>query len=75
MTKRSLSILFIFLVLFTKAQEMMAQVNEPQMADRFREDGKIYVVIAVLGIIFISIVLFLIYLERKLKKIEDKINK
>ncbi|MCA0430882.1 MAG: CcmD family protein [Bacteroidetes bacterium] len=47
----------------------------PQMADAFRENGKIYVVIAVIAIIFVSIIAFLIYIERKIKNINDKVNK
>ncbi len=57
-----------FLSLVTKAQEA------PQMADALRENGKIYVVIAVIGIVFLCLVVFLVYLERKLKKLEEKIN-
>lgn len=52
-----------------------AQSEGPQMADGMRADGKIYVVIGVLGVIFISIVLFLIILERKISKIEKQIKK
>jgi hypothetical protein len=50
-----------------------AQDNGPEMADQLRNDGKIYVVIAVIGIIFVCIVLFLVYIERKLKKLEDQV--
>ena len=46
--------------------------TEPAMADAFRSDGKIYVVIAVLSIIFICIISYLIYLDIKLKKLEKK---
>ena len=45
--------------------------TEVQMADTFREDGKIYVVVAVLTTIFAGIVLFLALTEIKLKKLED----
>ncbi|MCC6373032.1 MAG: CcmD family protein [Bacteroidia bacterium] len=45
-----------------------------QMADVLRENGKIYVVITVIGIIFIALVFFLVYLERKLKRLEDEIR-
>jgi len=72
MIKKILSLLFISLSLFSKAQDTMS--SEPQMADAFREDGKIYVVITVIGLIFLALVFFLIYIERKVKKIEDKVN-
>lgn len=51
------------------------QTNGPEMADVMRSEGKIYVVIGVLSIIFVCIVLFLIYIERKLSKIEKEIRK
>lgn len=53
---------------------MHAQQVEPQMADKFREDGKIYVVITVIAIIFVALAGFLFYIDRKLRKIEDKVN-
>lgn len=48
--------------------------TEPQMADGFREDGKIRVVIAVIAIIFVALLVFLLLLERKLSRIEKRIN-
>ncbi|MCE3259372.1 MAG: hypothetical protein K0S12_1013 [Bacteroidetes bacterium] len=51
-----------------------AQTPEPQMADAFRADGKIYVVITVIGMIFVALVIFMVILERKLKKLENKIK-
>jgi uncharacterized transporter YbjL len=51
-----------------------AQATEPQMADTFRAEGKIYVVITVIGMIFAALVIFMVILERKLKKLEDKIK-
>ncbi len=51
------------------AQETNAPV---EMADAFRSEGKIYVVIAVLSIIFICIIAYLIYIDIKLKKLENK---
>lgn len=52
----------------------VAQPNssEPAMADTFRSDGKIYVVIAVLSIIFTCIISYLVYIDIKLKKLEKK---
>ena len=45
---------------------------EPQMADTFRSEGKIYVVIAVISIIFICVISYLIYIDMKLRKLEKK---
>ena len=50
-----------------------AQSNGPDMADAFRENGKINIVLAVIAIIFICLAAFLLYLERRVSKLE-KIN-
>lgn len=42
--------------------------------DFMRSTGKIYVVVAVIAAIFVGIVLFLAYLDRKLTKLENQIN-
>jgi hypothetical protein len=68
MNKIVLICILSLLSLVTKAQDA------PQMADVLRENGKIYVVIGVISIIFLCLVVFLVYLERKLKKLEEKIN-
>ena len=71
MIKRILSLVFLFCALITSAQETIVA---PQMADSFRSEGKIYVVITVIGMIFIALVVFLIMIERKVSKIEKQIN-
>lgn len=42
-----------------------------EMADGMRASGKIYVVVAVLAIIFIGLLVFLFNIDRRLKKIEN----
>lgn len=73
MNKKLLSLLLICLSILMQAQEMLTG-NDPQMADVFREEGKIYVVLTVIGIIFLCLVAFLIYIERKVKRLEEKIK-
>jgi len=53
----------------------MAQRPTVEMADAMRASGKIYVVVAVVGIIFAGIVLYLINIDRKLKKLEKESGK
>jgi heme/copper-type cytochrome/quinol oxidase subunit 2 len=43
----------------------------PQMDDLMHQNGKIYVVVAVLVVIFIGIILFLVGMERRLRKLEE----
>ena len=42
------------------------------MADVMRSNGKIYVVVAVLAVIFIGIILYLIRIDRKISKLEKR---
>ena len=72
MIKFFLSVLFLLTTTFAFAQQ---DSTSPQMADAFRSDGKIYVVITVIAMIFIALVIFLILLERRIKKIEKQIEK
>lgn len=42
----------------------------PEMADAFRSSGKIYVVVAIVVIIFVGLAVYLFSIDRRLKKIE-----
>jgi CcmD family protein len=44
--------------------------QDVEMADAFRQDGKIYVVIAVVCILFAVIFGYLIYLDNKINKLK-----
>jgi len=66
-SKRLLTLLLL-LPVFAHAQD------RPQMADALQSNGKIYVVVLVICTIFAGIILFLIYLERKIRKIERNQN-
>lgn len=50
--------------------QLLARAQEVKMADALKENGKIYVVIAVLLTIFAGIIFYLIRLERKISKLE-----
>ena len=63
-------ILFLFFVLglsfFAASQERV------EMADGFRSNGKIYVVVAVVLTILAGLILYLVRLDRKITKLEKK---
>lgn len=44
-----------------------------EMADTMRSEGKIYVVVAILLLIFVGLITYLILLDRKITKIEKKL--
>ena len=48
--------------------------NEVAMADVMRENGKIYVVVAVLAIIFAGIIVYLIRIDRKTSELEKQLD-
>lgn len=49
----------------TRAQEIA-------MADEMRSNGKIFVVVAVIALVFIGVVGYLIHLDQKVKKLEKE---
>ena len=49
--------------------------NAAEMADTLRSSGKIYVVVLVIATIFACIIAFLIYLDRKVSRIERNKDK
>lgn len=59
-------------MLFSGMLAAQSQMPEVEMADAMRENGKIYVVVAILCIIFIGIVGYLVSIDRKLKKLEKE---
>ena len=61
-----------FLVLLLTSLNLFAQ-EEVQMADQMRADGKIWVVVAVIAIVFIGIITYLVMLDRKINKIEKSL--
>ena len=63
--RKCLLTLLMLLPVFSYAQKPV------EMADTFRSNGKIYVVLLVICTIFAGIILFLVYLERKIKKLEQ----
>lgn len=48
------------------------QMPEVAMADELRANGKIYVVVLIIGIIFAGIIAYLIHLDRKISKLEKQ---
>ncbi len=51
-----------------------SRASQTAPTDFMRSTGKIYVVVAVIAVVFIGIVLFLIFLERRLTKLENQIH-
>jgi hypothetical protein len=66
--KTFLSLLFQMSIVLSQAQDSSAE-----MADTFRSNGKIYVVVAVMLTILAGIILYLIRLDRKISRLEKNL--
>jgi CcmD family protein len=51
-----------------------AQAQNAEMADSFRAEGKIYVVVAIVLIVLVGLVAYLFLLDRKMNKLEKMIG-
>ena len=49
-----------------------AQTQDVAMADGLRAEGKIYVVVGIIAIIFIGILVYLISMDRKISRLEKE---
>ncbi|HRN58533.1 MAG TPA: CcmD family protein [Agriterribacter sp.] len=74
MLSSSVKKILLAVLLFTTVQLAYAQ-EKVEMADGLRSNGKIYVVVAVLAIIFIGLFLFLISIDRKVSRLEKENQK
>jgi CcmD family protein len=80
--KKLLTILSLFVCLSVSAQEGGFRVtaesyddDKVEMADEMRSNGKIYVVVSVVMIIFIGLIGYTVTIDRKLRKLEDEVFK
>jgi CcmD family protein len=62
------SLIFVLVSFIANAQ------TEVEMADQFRADGKIYVVIAIVSIILAGLFIYLFRLDRKITDLEKRIK-
>ncbi len=68
--------LFLFFTFFAVLSSFAEGREEgAEMADVMRQSGKIYVVVAVLALIFVGIVVYLYTIDRKVTKLEKKLGK
>jgi len=51
-----------------------AQDSSPAMADVMRENGKIYVVVTVLVIIFVGMIVYLISIDKKASRLQKELD-
>ena len=49
--------------------------QEVEMADRMRAEGKIYVVVSVIGILLAGVLIYTITIDRKLSRLEKELER
>jgi hypothetical protein len=75
MHKKTYLCLFLLFSLFSNLSVLAqdtAAAKTVEMADRFRADGKIYVVIAVLVTILLGLIAYVMRLDRKITRFEKE---
>ncbi|MBL7870159.1 MAG: CcmD family protein [Cyclobacteriaceae bacterium] len=63
----------LILVAIISGYSISTSAQTAEMADAMRSEGKIYVVVAILLVIFAGLISFLVLLDRKVTRIEKKI--
>jgi len=48
--------------------------QDAQMADTMRSEGKIYVVVAIILVIFFGLIAYLFYTDRKISRLEKRLK-
>ena len=62
----------LFFIAFITSFTVLAQDNGVEMADELRNSGKIYVVVAVMLLLFTAFIIYLFSIDKRLKKIEKE---
>tara|TARA_R110001592_G_C13118470_1_gene745622 strand:+ start:853 stop:1101 length:249 start_codon:yes stop_codon:yes gene_type:complete len=76
--KKFLTVLFLCFSLASVAQEITKDSYTDQtveMADTMRSNGKIYVVVAVIMILFVGFSIYTISVDKKISKLEKEVFK
>lgn len=72
--KRYFKKISLFVCLIFVSFSLFAQNEQVEMADAFRADGKIYVVIAVISVILSGMFFYLFKLDKKIANVEQQIE-
>ncbi|GAB3019017.1 CcmD family protein [Cyclobacterium sp. 1_MG-2023] len=78
--KKFIIIFLFFISFFVKAQDKIGITEEDyqnsgvEMADKMRSEGKIYVLVSIIGIVLGGILVYVIQTDRKISGLEKKYN-
>jgi len=65
---------YLLTIALTIVSPLLFAQQEAEMADVMRSEGKIYVVVAILVLIFVGLIGYLVFLDRKVTRLESKIS-
>lgn len=72
--KRVLPLLLLLLTMTLSAMAQTAVDPSVPMADKLREDGKIWVVVGVVAVVFTGIIINMLRIDAKVSKIEKELK-
>ena len=71
--KRLKATIFSLITIILTQTYALSQVSEKvEMADKFRADGKIYIVLVIILVILAGLFFYLIRIDRKVTKLEEQ---
>lgn len=68
------ALFFLFLLLCAGFESVAQSSDTVEMADILRSSGKIYVVVAVMSVVFIGIACYLFTIDKRLQKLENNMS-
>ncbi|OON66797.1 CcmD family protein [Hymenobacter sp. CRA2] len=74
LSRRALLALAAVLLPMLSAVAQQTAAAGPEMADQLRQDGKIYVVVAVIVVILVGVLGYLISIDRKVSRLERELR-
>jgi len=72
MKRLKATILSLMTIILTQTNALGQVKEKVEMADNFRADGKIYVVLAIILVILAGLFFYLIRIDRKVTKLEEQ---
>ena len=68
---KSIKLILLALICFNG---IAAQAQEVEMADTFRSEGKIYVVVAIVLVVLAGLITYLFIIDRKVGRLEKRLG-
>ncbi|OUJ69340.1 CcmD family protein [Hymenobacter crusticola] len=72
--RNAVLLLAVLLLPVMRALAQVPATDTPEMADTLRQNGKIYVVVAVIAVVLTGLLVYLISLDRKIGRLERELK-